>query len=132
MQTAKEGSKHDDDSDFDWWSRYYCSIEGRSQDDCKQYGHLEYYRGELEDAFDGFTDLIQTFPLYRGKGSRDPEEHAGQPVGYFKGTLKVYPIPESDTSSSTPAPPLMFSSVPSTDPVEVIVRVYIIKVYNFG
>lgn len=80
------------------------------------------YPGELEEVkdFDGFTDLVQLFALHRGKGGRDPEEQEGQPVGYFKGALKVYAV--------TPAPALMFSSVPSADSVEIIVRVYIIKV----
>ena len=85
---------------------------------------MVFYRGELEKAFNEFTDLVQTFSLHRGKGSRDPEEQAGQPVGYFKGALKIY-----EMNSLGPAPVLMYSSAPSADPVEIIVRVYIIKVY---
>lgn len=82
------------------------------------------YPGELEEAFNRFTDLAQTFALHRGKGSRDPEEKSGQPVGYFKGSLKAYPLPDD----GSPMPELILSNIPSTDPVEVIVRIYIIKV----
>ena len=83
------------------------------------------YDGELEEAFNGFTDLVQTLPLYRNK--TDPEERSEQPVGFFKGSFKAYPVPEDDAASM---PELIFSNIPSTanDPVEVIVRVYIIKV----
>ena len=84
------------------------------------------YNGELEEAFNGFTDLVQTLPLYRSKGDIK-ESSAGQPVGYFKGSFKAYPIPE-DEGASMPA--LIFSNIPSSasEPVEVIVRVYVIKV----
>lgn len=86
---------------------------------------MKLYPGELEKAFNDFTDLVQTFALHRGKGSRDPEEQVGQPVGYFKGALKIY---EVGSTGSRPAPVLMYSSAPSADPVQVIVRVYVIKV----
>jgi hypothetical protein len=81
------------------------------------------YPGELEKEFNDFTDLVQTFALYRGKGSRDPEEQAGQPVGYFKGALKIY-----EMNSLGRGPEMVYSSAPSADPVQIIVRVYIIKV----
>ena len=77
------------------------------------------YPGELEAAFNGFTDVTQSFPIHRGKGSKDRKGKSGQPVGYFKGSFKVYP-------QSTP--PVKYPKHPSTDPVDVIVRVYIIKV----
>ena len=70
-----------------------------------------------------FTDLATTFPLYRGKGSRDPEEQIGS-VGLFKGSLKVYPLPDD----GSPPPELILANIPSTDPVEVVVRVYVIRV----
>ena len=77
------------------------------------------YPSELEKAFNTFTDLVQTFALYRGKGSRDPEEQEGQPVGYLKGALAIYEVD---------SPGLVYSSAPPPDPVQVTVRVYIIKV----
>ena len=117
-------------SKFDWWSKYYYSI-GDTRKTQKGYVDQGYdgmavYNGELEEAFNGFTDLVQTLPLYRSKGELE-KSSTEQPVGYFKGSFKAYPIPE-DEGSSMPA--LIFSNIPSSanEPVEVIVRVYIIKV----
>lgn len=42
------------------------------------------YKNELEESFNNFEDLAQTFHLYRGKGSRDPDELEGQSIGLFK------------------------------------------------
>ena len=84
------------------------------------------YDGEWEEAFIRFTDLVQTFPLYKTK--RDPEESSGeQSVGYFKGSFKAYPLPEDEGASM---PKLIFSNIPSNanELVDVIVRAYIIKV----
>ena len=55
-------------SDFDWWSKYYYSI-GDARKTQKSYVDQGYdsmavYNGELEEAFNGFTDLVQTLPLY--------------------------------------------------------------------
>ena len=71
-----------------------------------------------------FMDLTQNFSLFRGKGSRDPDEQANQSVGYFKGGIKMYPLPDD----GSPEPDRLLSNIPSTDPVDVVVRVYIIKV----
>ena len=116
-----------DKSDFDWWSKYYYSVGDarRTQKDYVNggYDRMVIYPGELEEAFNRFTDLAQTFYLHRGKGSRDPEEKSGQPVGAFKGSLKAYPLPDD----GSPMPELILSNIPSTDPVEVVIRIYIIK-----
>lgn len=71
-----------------------------------------------------FVDLAQTFPLFRGKGSRDPDELNHQNVGYFKGGIKMYPLPDD----GSPEPDKILSNIPSTDPVDVVVRVYVIRV----
>ena len=117
-------------SDYDWWTKYYCSTgDAKGTQDYIDEGHdlLKVYPSELEESFNYFTDFIQSFALHRGKGSRDPEEGRGQPVGHFKGSLKAYPIPDDE---SKPMPKSIFSNMPSsaTFPLDVIVRVYIIKV----
>ena len=88
--------------EFDWWSKYYYSVddERRTQPEYVDEGydkmmvhsplytsHLSYclwvslsvqvYDNDLEEYFNKFEDLAQTFLLYRGKGSRDPEEREG-------------------------------------------------------
>lgn len=115
---------------FDWWSKYYCSIEEpkRSQKEYTElgYDHVVVYPGELEEAFNKFTDLFQRFPLSepQNEGLKDPEKRLRQTVGYIMGSLKVYPLPVD----GSPEPERMFCNIPFMDPVEVIVRVYIIRV----
>ena len=83
------------------------------------------YSTEVEEQFGFFTDFADTFPLYRGKGSRDPDESEGQVCGYLKGAVKVYPLPPDG-----PAPEKILSthSVPSTSSEECVVRVYVVRV----
>ena len=45
-------------------------------------------------------------------------------MGYFKGAIKVYPLPDD----GSPDPPKVLSNIPSSKPVKVVVRIYIIKV----
>ena len=85
---------------------------------------LQVYNGELEDAFSDFSDLATNFPLFRGKGKRDPDDPKGQVVGLFKGALKVYPLPDD----GSPDPPKVLANLPSTKPVNVVVRVYVVRV----
>ena len=86
--------------------------------------YFKVYEGELEDAFSNFTDLAQTFPLFRGKGARDPDDPEGQVVGWFKGAIKVYPLPDD----GSPEPSKVLCHIPSSKPVQVVVRVYVIRV----
>ncbi len=68
--------------------------------------------------------MTQSFALYRGEGSRDPDEEGGRVVGYFKGSVKMYPLPDD----GSPEPDKILANIPSTDSVDVIIRVYVIKV----
>ena len=86
------------------------------------------FEGELEDAYSGFNDLAQTFHLFRGKGGRDPDDPEGQCVGKFKGSVKVYPLPDD----GSPEPSKILSHIPASKPVKVIVRVYIVRVSGRG
>ena len=86
------------------------------------------YKGTLEDEFNDFSDLITSFPLYRGKGKRDPNNPKGQVVGLLKGSVKRYSIPDGDESKE----PKYLVTLPPTDPVKVLVRVYIVRVSDKG
>ena len=83
------------------------------------------YSTEVEEQFGFFTDFADTFPLYRGKGSRDPDESEGQVCDYLKVAIKVYPLPPDG-----PAPEKILSthSVPSTSSEKCVVRAYVVKV----
>jgi hypothetical protein len=121
---------------YDWWSKYYASL-GDSEEAIKagEYtkyfpdnGRLQLYNCPLEDVpgFDGLEDLVSMFELFRGKGSRDPDDSASNICGKFKGAIKMYPLPEDDSEDL----PLMFSHIPSTAPVPVIVRLYVVRAYG--
>ena len=86
---------------------------------------FQMYSTEVEEQFGFFTDFADTFPLYRGKGSRDPDEAEGQVCGYLKGAVKVYPLPPD---GPPPEKILSTHSVPSTSSEECVVRVYVVKV----
>jgi len=75
-----------------------------------------------------FIDLAQSFPLFRGKGSRDPDEDVKRVVGYFKGSVKMYPLPDD----GSPEPEKILKNIPSTESMDVVVRVYIIRVSLLG
>lgn len=146
----------DDANRFDWWSKYFASVSGAGgaarvskgeklvelfttdkagdkadfQDHTRKYlskGYdtLKIYHRELEKVpeFRGFNDFIATFPLYRGKtkSSKDDEDDDGT-VGEFKGAFRIYPVPEE----ATELPDTMFTNLPSSEPIECTVRVYVV------
>ncbi|XP_062582135.1 myoferlin-like [Saccostrea cucullata] len=113
------------EEEIDWWSKYYAST-GQTHK-CKKYvekGHdkIEVYQTALEDVdfTKGFTDLCSTFELQRGK---DDDEDESSIVGEFKGGFRVYPLP-SDPNEEMPSK--VFVNLPSADPEECIIRVYVI------
>ncbi|XP_051968230.1 myoferlin isoform X1 [Xyrauchen texanus] len=111
----------------DWWSKFYASIgEGEK---CrpyleKGYDKLTVYEKELEsvDEFMGLTDFCKTFKLNRGKNDGDDDDLAV--VGEFKGSFKVYPLP--DDPGVTP-PPRQFRELPDSIPQECVVRIYVVR-----
>ena len=48
---------------------------------------------EAQREFEGFTEWLQTFELYRGKQTEEEFEDDGRVVGKFKGSLKIYKLP---------------------------------------
>ncbi|XP_067936252.1 myoferlin-like isoform X2 [Watersipora subatra] len=118
-----------DMEDIDWWCKYYTSIG--EEDKALKYVQMGFdtilmYDCELEDVpeFEGFTDFCDTFQIM--SGSADDEE--GQEViGEFKGTFKVYELPEDPNE---PLPPRHLDRLPSPAPEECVVRVYLIQAYD--
>ncbi|XP_031760541.1 myoferlin isoform X3 [Xenopus tropicalis] len=110
----------------DWWSKYYASTgetEKCGQYIQKGYTTLKVYKCELENVseFRGLTDFCDTFKLYRGKAedSDDPSV-----VGEFKGSFRIYPLPDDP---NIPYPPRQFLELPGTESQECIVRIYIVR-----
>ncbi|KAI6071975.1 Otoferlin isoform X1 [Aix galericulata] len=91
---------------------------------------LKVFNKELEAEFDNFEDWLHTFNLLRGKIG-DNDDNATEEeriVGRFKGSLCVYkvPLPDDITKEAGYDPTFgMFQGIPSNDPINVLVRVYI-------
>uniref|UniRef100_A0A803V314 C2 domain-containing protein n=1 Tax=Ficedula albicollis TaxID=59894 RepID=A0A803V314_FICAL len=111
-----------DESMLDWWSKYFASIETMK----------EVYNKELEAEFDNFEDWLHTFNLLRGKIG-DNDDNATEEeriVGRFKGSMCVYkvPLPDDIAKEAGYDPTFgMFQGIPSNDPINVLVRVYIVR-----
>lgn len=82
------------------------------------------YNNELENQpeYNNFKEWLLAFPLYRGKKTGDSTEDENRIVGFFKGAVKVYKLPIQQGLEPAFAPTL-----PTNDPIHVLVRVYIIK-----
>uniref|UniRef100_UPI0037E7FE4C myoferlin isoform X2 n=1 Tax=Semicossyphus pulcher TaxID=241346 RepID=UPI0037E7FE4C len=111
----------------DWWSKFYASIG--EQEKCgpylkKGYDKLQVFRSELEEVaqFQGLTDFCSTFKLQRGK--TEDEEEDPSVVGEFKGSFKIYPLPDDP---GVPAPPRQFKELPESGPQECLVRIYVVR-----
>lgn len=82
------------------------------------------YNSELENQADynNFKEWLLSFPLYRGKKTGDSTEDDSRIVGFFKGAVKVFKLPLPKDFEPTFAP-----TIPTNDPIHVLVRVYIVK-----
>uniref|UniRef100_A0A803YEN0 Otoferlin n=1 Tax=Meleagris gallopavo TaxID=9103 RepID=A0A803YEN0_MELGA len=113
-----------DESMLDWWSKYFASIETMKE--------VGVFNKELEAEFDNFEDWLHTFNLLRGKIG-DNDDNATEEeriVGRFKGSMCVYkvPLPDDITKEAGYDPTFgMFQGIPSNDPINVLVRVYIVR-----
>ncbi|XP_026206806.1 myoferlin-like isoform X3 [Anabas testudineus] len=112
---------------IDWWSKFYASIGDTEK--CgpylkKEYDTLKVYDRELEDVsdFQGLTDFCHTFKLQRGKNENGDEDPTV--VGEFKGSFKVYPLPDDP---GVPSPPQQFRELPDSGPQECLVRIYVVR-----
>ncbi|XP_072247032.1 myoferlin [Leuresthes tenuis] len=111
----------------DWWSKFYASVGDQAK--CgpylkKGYDTLQIYNCELEEVeeFQGLTDFCSTFRLQRGK--TEDEEDDPSVVGEFKGSFKIYPLPDDP---GVPAPPRQFRELPESGPQECLVRIYVVR-----
>nr|XP_033809300.1 dysferlin isoform X2 [Geotrypetes seraphini] len=115
---------------IDWWSKFYASTGEKEK--CgsyleKGFDTLQVYETELEniEEYEGLTDFCRTFKLQRGKTYDENEDPSV--VGEFKGTFKLYPLPDDP---SEPVPPRQFRQLPARGPQECLVRVYIIRAFG--
>uniref|UniRef100_A0A3Q2WTE5 Otoferlin n=1 Tax=Haplochromis burtoni TaxID=8153 RepID=A0A3Q2WTE5_HAPBU len=111
-----------DESMLDWWSKYFASIETLTE---------QVYPKELESDFGNFEDWLHSFNLYRGKAGDDDDQNVTDEdriVGKFKGSLCMYKVsddmPRDMNFDSNMG---MFNNIPSNDPINVLVRIYVIR-----
>uniref|UniRef100_A0A672YXM4 Otoferlin n=1 Tax=Sphaeramia orbicularis TaxID=375764 RepID=A0A672YXM4_9TELE len=133
-----EEEEETDESVLDWWSKYFASIETLKEVcfycSCLtcDWSLMQVYNKELEGEYGKFEDWLHTFNLYRGKAG-DDDEHAlddDRIVGRFKGSLCMYKLPLSEeiTREAGFDPNMgMFQSIPHNDPINVLVRVYVVR-----
>ncbi|XP_075197790.1 otoferlin [Anomaloglossus baeobatrachus] len=93
---------------------------------------LKVFNKELETEFDSFEDWLHTFNLLRGKIGDDDDTVSEEEriVGRFKGSMCVYkvPLPDDITKEAGFDPNFgMFQGIPSNDPINVLVRVYVVR-----
>ncbi|XP_044284631.1 dysferlin isoform X4 [Varanus komodoensis] len=126
---ASRADVHEEEC-IDWWGKFYASTGEREK--CgtyleKGFDTLQVYETELENVedFAGLSDFCHTFRLYRGK-SQDASEDPTI-VGEFKGSFKVYPLPDDP---AVPLPPRQFHQLPARGPQECLVRVYVIRAFD--
>uniref|UniRef100_A0A8C2F225 Otoferlin n=1 Tax=Cyprinus carpio TaxID=7962 RepID=A0A8C2F225_CYPCA len=118
-----------DESMLDWWSKYFASIETMMEVG----GTLIHLIYKLESEFGNFEDWLHTFNLFRGKAGDDIDHNVvddDRIVGRFKGSLCMYKLPLSEeiTREAGFDPNMgMFQSIPHNDPINVLIRIYIIR-----
>uniref|UniRef100_A0A8C7KDG1 Otoferlin n=1 Tax=Oncorhynchus kisutch TaxID=8019 RepID=A0A8C7KDG1_ONCKI len=128
-----------DESMLDWWSKYFASIETLMEvrpsvkmalllffffcTDCKLV-----YPKELEKEFDNFEDWLHTFNLFRGKAGDDDDQNMADEdriIGKFKVKPLLHRGPYLEMGFDSNMG--MFQNIPTNDPINVVVRVYIIR-----
>ncbi|XP_065062327.1 otoferlin-like isoform X2 [Rhopilema esculentum] len=89
---------------------------------------IKIYNNALENMaeFNGFNDWLFSFPLFRGKKTSEDEDDDHRIVGKFKGALKVWKFPLPKMFENEP-PNGSFTKLPSNEPVNVLVRCYVIR-----
>ncbi|MCI4389544.1 hypothetical protein PGIGA_G00099320 [Pangasianodon gigas] len=105
---------------------------------------LVVFNKELETEFEDFEDWLHSFNLFKGKAGDDDDNSVvddDRIMGRFKvysvvksrGSLCVYKLPLSEEITKEPGfdPNMgMFQNIPHNDPINVLVRIYIVRATN--
>ncbi|XP_074035126.1 ferlin family C2 domain-containing myoferlin misfire isoform X2 [Leptinotarsa decemlineata] len=126
--------------DYDWWTKFYASLKPLDADDDNipenQIQKLQIYGNELENQpeFGGFTDMLMSFELYRGKRMGDEAIDENKITSVFKGSVKIYQWPIDNenyvTARGWPLEEGFFKNFPQNTPLRYLLRVYCIRALN--
>uniref|UniRef100_A0A665W8G6 Myoferlin n=1 Tax=Echeneis naucrates TaxID=173247 RepID=A0A665W8G6_ECHNA len=124
---AMSSKSKEEKETIDWWSKFYASTGDHEK--CgpyleKGYDTLKVYDCELEDLteFKGLRDFCNTFKLQRGKNENGDDDPSV--VGEFKGSFRVYPLPDDP---GVAPPPRQFRELPDSGPQQCVVRIYVVR-----
>ncbi|CAL7940390.1 unnamed protein product [Xylocopa violacea] len=133
-----------EDESLDWWWKYFASMEeersreaGSSSTSDQRRATFKVYNGELETQpeFAGFQDRLRTFELWKGRKSEDSGYDTDNYVGKFKGRICAYRWPHPSnlpckTRSGRNAANGLCDDYPNSEPVKLLVRLYVVKGIN--
>ncbi|XP_077334191.1 dysferlin isoform X5 [Lithobates pipiens] len=126
--STSQSSLHEEEF-IDWWSKFYASIG--EKDKCGAYlergfDTLQVLDTELENIedYESLSDFCRTFKLYRGKSQAEADDPSV--VGEFKGSFKIYALPEDPNDVL----PQQFCELPPNGLQECLVRVYIVRAFG--
>ncbi|XP_063373993.1 otoferlin-like [Cydia amplana] len=135
---SKERESAVKETEDDWWTRYYTSLNEKSSGDRELPSNritcFKIYDSELEEQpdFARFKDWCGTIKFYNSSKTGLPDEDEKLRCGYLKASIALYQWPSpTDTlavsSSGVDLERGYFDSHPDNEPARYLVRVYVVK-----
>ncbi|XP_066912889.1 fer-1-like protein 6 isoform X2 [Clytia hemisphaerica] len=124
-------------SQYDWWSRYYESIrdlEDKERKEEPNVPRIEIYQCELEKMFNDFSDFLTTFAIRTGKQDETKNRGRDQIKGKFKASIRLWrkhQMKENDHKYLI-NPRGTFQYPPSNKPKKILVRVYCVAAMDLN
>ncbi|XP_050311727.1 otoferlin isoform X2 [Anthonomus grandis grandis] len=137
--------QEEDEADFDWWTKFYASIDEvdsnlkKNQIPPSHRRKLKVFPNELENQaeFEGFSDILTSFEIFKGKRTGDEILDEQLTTAVLKGSVKIYKWPPEDGDENnyvTPNGSLvkngLFNEAPANTPMQYVLRVYCIRGLN--
>ncbi|CAH1125161.1 unnamed protein product [Ceutorhynchus assimilis] len=132
--------KEEDESDHDWWTKFYASVEkGHDNQNLNSIQTLKIYPNELEcqPEFNGFSDMLTTFEIFKGKQIGDEIVDDQFITAIVKGSIKFYKWPPEDedidqyvTPQGSLAKDGVFSNIPANTNLNYVLRIYCVRGIN--
>ncbi|XP_060520858.1 otoferlin [Cylas formicarius] len=126
------------DEDFDWWTKFYASLEDGASlsTSTSRINTLKVYKNELElqPEFQGFSDMLTTFRIAKGRRTGMEFLNEENTTALFKGAIKIYrwPPPAGDENDyvcprGTSVKDGVLKDFPENTPLPFLLRVYCVR-----